>query len=128
MPKPKSIDISDAEWEVMRVCWAAGAALTANQVVEALDGKKDWNPRTVKTLLNRLTKKGALGFEARGKTYLYTPKVAQDDCAKREGRSFLARVFGGDSGAMLVHFVKNTNLSPQEVAELKRILSSKEKP
>ena len=61
MPKPKSIDISDAEWEVMRVCWAAGAALTANQVVEALDGKKDWNPRTVKTLLNRLTKKGALG-------------------------------------------------------------------
>jgi BlaI family penicillinase repressor len=128
MPNKKSINISDAEWEVMRVCWGAGEPITASAVVEALAGKKDWNPRTIKTLLNRLTKKGALGFESRGKSYLYTPKVAQEECAKREGRSFLARVFGGDSGAMLVHFVKHTNLSPAEVAELKRILNGKEKP
>jgi predicted transcriptional regulator len=46
---------------------------------------------------------------------------------KQEGRSFLARVFGGDSGAMLVHFVKHTPLSPAEVEELKRMLDGKEK-
>lgn len=123
----KSINISDAEWEVMRVLWSAGEAVTANQVVLALADRKQWNPRTVKTLLNRLTTKGALKFEARGKTYWYSPAVGQEECARRESRSFLARVFGGDSGAMLVHFVKNTSLTPQEVAELKRILSSKEK-
>ncbi len=125
MPKP--INISDAEWEVMRVLWAAPAAVTANYVVDALSGKKDWNPRTVKTLLNRLTRKGALGFEARGKVYWYSPRVAREECARREGRSFLARVFGGDSAAMLVHLVEDAKLTPREIADLKRILSGKEK-
>jgi BlaI family penicillinase repressor len=126
MPQP--VNISDAEWEVMNVLWAAAPSpLTAGQVVEALAGRKDWNPRTVKTLLNRLTKKRALAFEARGKVYWYRPAVARDDCVKREGRSFLARVFGGDSAAMLVHFVKHTPLTPREVAELKRILDDKDK-
>jgi BlaI family penicillinase repressor len=123
----KNINISDAEWEVMRVLWAAPGAVTASQVVDALAGRREWNPRTVKTLLNRLTKKGALAFEARGKVYWYRPAVAQEECVKSEGRSFLARVFGGDGGAMLVHFVKNTRLTPEEVAELKRILGGKEK-
>jgi BlaI family transcriptional regulator, penicillinase repressor len=125
MPQP--INISDAEWEVMRVLWATSEPRTANHVVDALAGRKDWNPRTVKTLLNRLTKKRAITFEACGKVYWYSPRVTQDDCAKREGRSFLARVFGGDSAAMLVHFVKDAKLSPSEVAELKRLLGGKEK-
>src|SRR5688572_10936976 len=111
----------------MRVLWAANEPRTASDVVAALAGRKDWSPRTVKTLLNRLTTKGALGFEARGKVYWYSPRVAQDACVKHEGRSFLARVFGGDSAAMLVHFVKDAKLSPREIAELKRILNRKER-
>jgi BlaI family penicillinase repressor len=122
----KSINISDAEWEVMRVLWGRGEALTANEVVEGLGGKRGWSPRTVKTLLNRLTKKGAIGFEARGKTYWYRPRVTREECVKVESRSFLAKVFGGDEGAMLVHFVKHTKLSAAEIAELKRVLNGKE--
>src|SRR3954452_10045467 len=124
---PKNINISDAEWEVMRVLWGAPGAVTASHVVDALAGRKEWTPRTVKTLLNRLTIKGALAFEARGKVYWYRPAVARDECVKREGRSFLARVFGGDSAAMLVHFVKTAKLSPKEIAQLKRLLGGKEK-
>jgi BlaI family penicillinase repressor len=120
------VTISDAEWEVMRVLWSQREPQTANQVVEALAGKRKWKPRTIKTLLNRLTQKGALAFEAKGKVYWYRPKVTQDECMKRESRSFLTRVFGGDEGAMLVHFVKNTKLSPQEIAQLKRILNGKD--
>ena len=123
----KPINISDAEWEVMRVLWGAAGARTASDVVDAVAGRNDWSPRTVKTLMNRLVKKGALGFEAKGKVYWYAPRVAQDECVKTEARSFLARVFGGDSGAMLVHFVKHTKLSREEIAELKRILNGKEK-
>jgi len=124
----KTINISDAEWDVMRVLWVAPGAITANDVVAAVAGPRGWSPRTVKTLLNRLTKKGAVGFDARGKVYWYRPRVGQAECVKTEARSFVARVFGGDGGAMLVHFVKNTRLSPREVAELKRILNEKETP
>ena len=125
MPTP--LTISDAEWQVMRALWAAPGPRTANDVVDAVAAANRWSPRTVKTLLNRLVKKGALRFEAKGKVYWYAPAVAQDDCVRTEARSFLARVFGGDSAAMLVHFVKHTRLSRAEIAELKRILDRKEK-
>src|SRR5215211_4584007 len=123
----KAINISDAEWEVMRVLWAAGGPRSAGEVVDAAAGPNGWSPRTVKTLLNRLVRKGALEFEARGKAYWYAPAVPQADCVRSEARSFLARVFGGDSAAMLVHFVRHTKLSRAEIAELKRILDGKEK-
>src|SRR3990170_4164474 len=101
MPHPHAI--SDAEWEVMQVLWAA-APLTANDVVDQVAARNDWNPRTVKTLLNRLVNKGALGYEAEGKRYRYFPRVSRDDCVRRESRSFLSRVFGGAAGPMLAHF------------------------
>jgi BlaI family penicillinase repressor len=122
------VSISDAEWEVMRVLWGRGEALTANEIVGLLGGRRSWSPRTVKTLLNRLITKGALSFEARGKVYWYRAKATREECVRRESRSFLAKVFGGDEGAMLVHFVKHTKLSAEEIAELKRILNGKERP
>ena len=63
MPKPPAI--SDAEWDVMQVAWAAAPQpVTASEVVEKLAGRKGWNPKTVRTLLNRLMNKGALAVDA----------------------------------------------------------------
>jgi BlaI family transcriptional regulator, penicillinase repressor len=118
--------ISEAEWEVMRAVWA-GHPATANEVVERLAGEKDWSPRTIKTMLNRLVKKRALGFTEEGKRYLYRPLVTQEQCVREESRSFLDRVFGGALGPMLNHFVRNEKLSAEEVADLKRLLAKKEK-
>src|SRR4051812_29797826 len=122
-----SPNISEAEWEVMRVLWEAESPITAQEVIEALAGHRDWSPRTIKTLLNRLVKKAALGFEEEGKRYRYFPKVTQEQCMRSESRSFLERVFGGRSGLLLNYFVSNAKLSAAEIAELKRILSKKEK-
>jgi len=119
-------NISDAEWEVMTVLWNAKDFLRASEVVERL-GHKDWNPRTIKTLLNRLVSKKALEFQAEGKHYLYRPAVSRETCVKAVSRSFLDRVFGGDSGPMLVQFVEQARLSRKEIEQLRRILSQKEK-
>ena len=86
-----------------------------------------WNPRTVKTLLGRLVKKGALKFESQGKSYLYRPGVAMDKCVRVESESFVDRVFGGATAPMLVHFVKNAKLSPEDIRELRRILEERKK-
>ena len=98
--------ISDAEWEVMRIVWARGAA-TAQEVVSQL-ADRDWSPRTVKTMLNRLLNKGALTHEAKGKAYTYRPAVRMQDCVRVESQSFLDRVFGGATAPLLVHFVKRS--------------------
>jgi BlaI family transcriptional regulator, penicillinase repressor len=116
--------ISDAEWEVMTVLWDQ-SPLTANAVVERLKGRKAWNPRTTKTLLNRLVKKKALDFTTQGNRYLYRPRVKREACVRTESRSFIRRIFGGEVGPMLVQFVRQSDLSAAEIEQLKKLLDEK---
>lgn len=113
--------ISEAEWRLMKILWKK-APITANHLVETLSGEVMWNHRTIKTLLNRLVKKKALGFEKVGRTYNYYPVVAEADCVRSERKSFLNRVYGGSLSPMLAAFLKDTKLSPKEIEELKQIL------
>jgi BlaI family transcriptional regulator, penicillinase repressor len=117
--------ISEAEWEVMKICWGK-SPVTSQQVIDALAGQHTWHPKTVKTLLNRLVKKRALGFKKEGRAYLYEPLVAERDCVTAASKSFLDRIFGGSLKPMLTHFVESRNLSPEEIAELKKLLKRKE--
>lgn len=118
--------ISDSEWEIMNIVWAR-SPVASSEIVDELHAKRGWASRTTRTLLDRLVKKKALVINQDGKRYLYRPKVAMDACVRDESRSFLDRVFGGEPGAMLAHFVKNADLTPEDIAELKRILNEKEK-
>lgn len=113
--------ISDAEWEVMLLLWQR-APQTAAEVAAKLCPAHDWTERTVKTLLARLVKKGALSAEPDGKRYLYTPEVSRSDCVQRESRSFLDRVFGGSASPLLAHFVREGDLGDTEIQELRRLL------
>jgi BlaI family penicillinase repressor len=116
--------ISEAEWRVIQVIWNQHP-ITANDVVRRLARKHDWSPRTIKTMLNRLVRKGALTYEAEGKRYIYSPAVSRDECIHAESQSFLHRVFEGATGPMLVHFVKNARLSDEDIEALRQILDEK---
>ena len=116
--------ISEAEWQVMDILWQRSPQ-TASNIVAGLARNSDWEPATIKTMLNRLVKKGALKFKAEGKRYLYAPAVTRDACVRTEGRSFLDRVFGGAAGPLIAHFVEDAKLSNDEIAELRRLLHRK---
>lgn len=95
---------------------------TASEVIETLAGRTTWKPKTVMTLLNRLVKKGILGFHKKGRAYHYYPLVEQAACVKAENRSFVQRVYGGALKPMLVDFLAEAELSKEDIEELKRIL------
>jgi BlaI family penicillinase repressor len=116
--------ISESEWQVMRLLWAK-SPVTASEVIEALSGCTIWKPKTIMTLINRLVKKGAAGFEKKGRAFHYYPLVKQEACVKAENRSFLKRVYGGTLQPMLAAFVTEADLSREEIEELKRILDRK---
>jgi BlaI family transcriptional regulator, penicillinase repressor len=119
-----NISISDAEWEVMNLVWTR-APVSAAEIVAELEQKRGWQSRTTRTLLDRLLRKGALAAGHDGKRIRYGAKIRRDDCIRRESRSFLDRVFGGEPGPMLIRLVKESKLSPGEIRELKRILKQK---
>jgi BlaI family penicillinase repressor len=119
MPK-----ISESEWLVMKEIWSQNP-ITANDVVAALSDTTTWNPKTIKTLLTRLVKKGAVGFKTGGREYHYYPLVEESVLVKEESRSFLKRVFGGTIKPMIATLVENEDLSAEDIEELKRILEKK---
>ncbi len=116
--------ISESEWMVMRVLWAK-SPLTANEVVERLSGKTHWKPKTVKTLINRLVKKGAVKFEKEGRRHKYYPAVGRAECVATERHSFVRRVYGRITKPMLAAFLEDAELSAEDIAELKEILEQK---
>ncbi|WP_432403337.1 BlaI/MecI/CopY family transcriptional regulator [Wukongibacter sp. M2B1] len=116
--------ISDTEWKVMKIIWEK-SPITANQVIDRLDGMTDWSDRTIRTLLNRLVKKEAISFEKDGREYLYYPIVTEDECIKEENRTFLERVYGGALNLMFTKFLEDEALNEDEIEELKQILNGK---
>lgn len=119
------VAISDAEWQVMNLVWEQ-QPLTAQEIVVVLTEQNAWAASTVKTMLHRLVKKQVLRFEEEGNRYVYSSNVRRMDCVRREGRSFLKRVFGGESASLLAHFLKSSRLTPDQISVLRRILDEQE--
>lgn len=110
----------------MKVLWAESPR-TAAEVIEALAATEDWHPNTIKTLLSRLHRKGAVGVNKQKNLYLYRAAVSEADCVQTESESFLDRIFGGAVKPLLVHFVEKQKLSASDLEELKQILRRKKK-
>jgi BlaI family penicillinase repressor len=113
--------IAESEWRIMKILWKE-SPLTASEIIHRLKETIHWNPKTVKTLLNRLVTKGALSFNKEGRIYHYSPAVSESECAQVESRSFLNRVYDGALKPMLAAFIEDQELSPIEIEELKQIL------
>jgi BlaI family penicillinase repressor len=118
------MQISDAEWTVMNLVWST-SPIEAAEVIERIAAANGWSAATVKTMLHRLVRKGALSAELVGKKYLYKPAVRKEACVRQASRTFLDRVFGGEATPALIHLVKTAKLSSKEVAEIRAILDKK---
>lgn len=116
--------ISDAEWVLMHVIWNRDK-VTANEMVDALEGQQDWKPKTIHTLLRRLTDKGAIGYEKVGREYVFYPLIARERAEQAQIQSFIQRVFEGRAVPFLARFVETEELSSEEIAELQSILERK---
>lgn len=116
--------ISDSEWEVMKIIWD-NPNCTAGFVIDSLKDLKEWKPKTIKTLIKRLTDKGVLSFEPDGREYKYYSLISEKQCVKLERESFLQRVYRGSKKAMLLNFIDENDLSEEDIEELKRILNER---
>ena len=118
--------ISEAERVVMEVLWTKGT-LTANQIIDELNNKVQWNSRTIRTLISRLLNKHAIHFEKEGREYKYSPAISEEQCISHERLSFLSRVYKGATKPMIAAFLEDSKLSRKDIAELKSILEEKGK-
>ncbi len=115
--------ISDAEHVVMEVLWDA-APLTAQEVVDRVDPKREWSGNTVKTLLGRLLAKQAITHQEDGRRYLYRPLVERDAYLTGESKRLIDRLFGGKLTPLVAHLAEQDELTADDVAEIEALLKA----
>ena len=113
--------ISDSEAVVMEVLWGEHP-LAAEDVVARLSARSDWAEPTIKTLLNRLLKKGAVRADRDGRRYLYSPVLSREAWVSGQSEGVLDRLFGGRVAPLVAHFSERGKLSQDDIDALRRLI------
>lgn len=117
--------ISNAEWEIMRVVWTQKET-TSTEILSILSQKTDWTASTVKTLLKRLLDKGYLTAKKRGRQFLYSALLSEEDNRNKQADELFDRFCQTKHVAILEHLLEQTQMTTEDVNRLKALLLSKE--
>jgi predicted transcriptional regulator len=112
------------EFEAMRVLWDLGES-KAVEIEEEFSSTIDNG--TLRSVLKVLIDKGLVARRKVGKSYYYKAKKSRDGVMSRMTRQ-MAHVFSGGSAADLIaQLIKTEQLTPEELAELRRVAQSEAK-
>lgn len=116
--------MSESEWEVMRVIWAA-EELTSQQVVQVMTEKYQWQPATVKTFLSRLVKKGCLQTRTVGNKFFYQATITENEVLSDAIDVLLTHVCNTKVGQVLGSVLDKVTLSFDDITLLQKQLDQK---
>jgi predicted transcriptional regulator len=114
--------ISDAELGVMEVLWAADRPLTAIEIADLIGAERGWSLATVKTMLSRLTAKGAITYQQDGRRFLYSPAIEREAYVGRESRRLVDRLFGGRLSPLMAKLAEEDALDEEDIAAIEKLL------
>jgi CopY/TcrY family copper transport repressor len=119
------LNISEAEWEVMRVVWASRES-TSQQIALVLNGKRGWSQSTVKTLIGRLTSKGYLQARKDARRFVYTTHLKEPESLKLEVEGLLSRICSRKKPNLLAYLIENIPMTAEDRAMLMDVLQNKQ--
>lgn len=115
---------TEAELELLRVLWDRGP-LTVRDIHEALEGKDTGYTTTLK-ILQKMTEKGLVRRDESQRSHVYHPAIAAEKTQRLLVRDLLQRAFGGSPGRMVVQALSEKKATPEELAEIRRLLDDME--
>ena len=114
--------VSEAELDIMEALWSSATPLTANEVADKVAPSRGWSLATVKTMLSRLSQKGAASYEVDGRRYLYSAAIERTAYVGGESRRLVERLFGGKLSPMIARLAEDDALTSDDIAEIEALL------
>ena len=115
------LQLSDSEWDLMKILWERAPA-SVNEIAQHAQQVTQWHPKTVRTMLIRLHKKGIVSHVVRDGVQHYQPLFSREECESHATQSFLHRVFDGALTPMVAHFSRKQKLTQEEKTALLKLL------
>lgn len=113
-------EITKAQEEILKALWR----IKEGAVSDVLDALNDPKPayNTVATVIKVLEKKEYVSHKTYGKTNVYYPVITDKEYAKYLLKDTVKGFFNGSLNQMVSFFVKNKDLSINELEELKKMV------
>lgn len=112
--------ITDSEVTVMKVLWETGGELTITEIRKTLEETTDWESSTIKTLIRRLVKKGAI--EATKKdVFYYKPLVTEEEYNEYTTQELIDRLYNGSAKNLVASLLDNKKLNKKDIDELQKM-------
>ena len=119
--KPMLRRLPDAELEVMQAVWACNIPAARTDIEEILFKTHPMAMTTLLTLLTRLSEKGFLTIEKKGRRSYYTPCVSQEEYLASQSKNFFEKLCGGNLSTF-ANALCDSGLTKEELAELRSLL------
>lgn len=117
--------IQATEWDLLQALWELEHA-TAREVAESLEERRGWAYSTVKTMLDRMVKKGLVEARRVGNVWEYSPGLGRDEAQRGAWRSFVDTVFGGSMAPALRFLASEAKLTRRQREQLAKLLDGEE--
>ncbi len=116
--------ISKAEWQVMRVIWAHPET-TSSFIIEVLTKKYSWKTSTIKTLINRLQKKGFITITNTKRPYHYVALISEHEHLTKEIDYLFKNICTNKKEQLLGEFIQKNTFTKKQITYLQLILNEK---
>lgn len=111
---------------IMQVLWERGEASVAD-VRDALEAERPLAYTTVATMLTKMERKGQVTHRIEGRAHIYRPVIGRDRVSRSMVSDLVHRLFAGDVTQMVSHVLDDHDVSPEEIARLKKLIRAKER-
>jgi predicted transcriptional regulator len=118
--------LGDLQYAIMRLLWSQGEA-SAAEVHSALYPDRGLAPTTIATMLSKMEKKGVVTHRIEGRQFVYRAVVDERDVRLSMVGELINRVFKGDAAALVNHLLKEEEIDPNELKELKALIEARER-
>ena len=125
-PETEYRDLTDLQIDLLGVLWDRDEATVAD-VQDALMDTRALAMTTVATLLSRLEKRGVVTHRVDGRQYVYRAIVSREQVCDSMVSALTYRMFQGDVAALVNHLLTDAEISPGDLARVRRLISRKAK-
>jgi len=116
--KKENPELFESEWAILQKVRELEPCVSPT-VQEALQGEKGWAYPTVKTMMDRIVKKGLLKTQKIRNLYLYRSAVTQSQASINEITRTLQRVFDGTFTPLMRYLIENERFQKKNLVILK---------
>lgn len=112
---------TDAELEILTVLWSIGPA-TVRDVFDVISRRRKAQYSTILKFMQIMTEKGLVLRDETQRAHIYRVAKPREWTQRQLAGDLLQRAFGGSARALLVGALSAQGATPDELAEMRRLL------